>query len=155
MGCAALSRWHIASVAALKARALDFDFNHNTMRRLIRIVIIIFVEIVPFIVSAQTDSSKTDSSTVGLPGVVVSASRRKEQILQAPVSVEKMDVNSIRQSAQPSFFDAIENIKKAQKNGLSEDASKDAENDIQELTDRYISLVDKHLSSKEKDIMAV
>jgi len=51
--------------------------------------------------------------------------------------------------------DAIESIKKAQKNGLSEDASKDAENDIQELTDRYISLVDKHLSSKEKDIMAV
>ena len=51
--------------------------------------------------------------------------------------------------------DAIESIKKAQKNGLSEDASKDAENDIQELTDRYITLVDKHLSSKEKDIMAV
>jgi ribosome recycling factor len=51
--------------------------------------------------------------------------------------------------------DAIESIKKAQKNGLSEDATKDAENDIQELTDRYISLVDKHLSSKEKDIMAV
>jgi len=51
--------------------------------------------------------------------------------------------------------DAIESIKKAQKNGLSEDASKDAEADIQELTDRYISLVDKHLSTKEKDIMAV
>ena len=51
--------------------------------------------------------------------------------------------------------DAIESIKKAQKNGLSEDAAKDAENDIQELTDRFISLVDKHLASKEKDIMAV
>ncbi|HEY6955209.1 MAG TPA: ribosome recycling factor [Flavisolibacter sp.] len=51
--------------------------------------------------------------------------------------------------------DAIENIKKAQKNGLSEDAAKDAENDIQQLTDKFISLVDKHLASKEKDIMAV
>jgi len=51
--------------------------------------------------------------------------------------------------------EAIESIKKAQKNGLSEDASSDAENDIQELTNRYILLVDKHLSSKEKDIMAV
>jgi len=60
----------------------------------------------------------------------------------------KVAIRSIRR-------DAIESIKKAQKNGLSEDASKDAENDIQELTDRYISLVDKHLSSKEKDIMAV
>jgi len=51
--------------------------------------------------------------------------------------------------------DAIENIKKAEKNGLSEDAAKDAENDIQQLTDRFIALVDKHLASKEKDIMAV
>jgi ribosome recycling factor len=51
--------------------------------------------------------------------------------------------------------DAIESVKKAQKNGLSEDAAKDAENDIQELTNSYIILVDKHLASKEKDIMAV
>jgi ribosome recycling factor len=51
--------------------------------------------------------------------------------------------------------DAIESIKKAQKNGLSEDAAKDAENDIQEVTNRYIALVDKHLASKEKDIMSV
>jgi len=51
--------------------------------------------------------------------------------------------------------DAIESIKKAQKNGLSEDAAKDAEADIQAITDKYISLVEKHLTSKEKDIMAV
>jgi ribosome recycling factor len=51
--------------------------------------------------------------------------------------------------------DAIESIKKAQKNGLSEDAAKDAEADIQTVTDKYISLVEKHLTSKEKDIMAV
>jgi ribosome recycling factor len=51
--------------------------------------------------------------------------------------------------------EAIESIKKSQKNGLSEDAAKDAENDIQQLTDRFIALVDKHLASKEKDIMAV
>ena len=51
--------------------------------------------------------------------------------------------------------DAIENIKKAQKNGLSEDAAKDAEADVQALTDRYIALVDKHLASKEKEIMSV
>ena len=51
--------------------------------------------------------------------------------------------------------DAIEGIKKLQKNGLSEDEAKDAEADAQELTNRYIVLVDKHLASKEKDIMAV
>src|SRR6476619_8396509 len=51
--------------------------------------------------------------------------------------------------------DAIESIKKAQKNGLSEDAAKDAEAEVQELTNSYISLVDKHPASKEKDIMSV
>lgn len=51
--------------------------------------------------------------------------------------------------------DAIEGIKKLQKNGLSEDASKDAEADVQEVTNRYINLVDKHLATKEKEIMAV
>jgi ribosome recycling factor len=49
----------------------------------------------------------------------------------------------------------IEEIKKLQKDGLSEDAAKDAEGEIQELTDKFISLVDKHLAKKEKEIMAV
>ena len=51
--------------------------------------------------------------------------------------------------------DALESIKKAQKNGLSEDAAKDAEADIQDLTNRFIAVVDKHLAAKEKEIMAV
>src|SRR5919112_4125182 len=48
--------------------------------------------------------------------------------------------------------DAIEGIKKLQKNGLSEDAAKDAEADVQEVTNRYITAVDKHLATKEKEI---
>jgi ribosome recycling factor len=51
--------------------------------------------------------------------------------------------------------DGIESIKKLQKNGLSEDAAKDAEADMQELTNQYIALVDKHLASKEKEIMSI
>jgi len=51
--------------------------------------------------------------------------------------------------------DSIEHIKKLQKDGLSEDAAKDAEKDIQATTDKYISLVDKHLAAKEKEMMAV
>ena len=51
--------------------------------------------------------------------------------------------------------DAIENIKKLQKNGLSEDAAKDAEADIQELTNKFIAKVDKHLEAKEKEIMSI
>ena len=51
--------------------------------------------------------------------------------------------------------DAIEQIKKLQKDGLSEDAAKDGEGEMQEMTNNYISLVEKHLETKEKEIMSV
>jgi ribosome recycling factor len=51
--------------------------------------------------------------------------------------------------------DAIEHIKRLQKNGLSEDIAKDAETNIQNITDKFITTVDKHLISKEKEIMSV
>ena len=51
--------------------------------------------------------------------------------------------------------DVIEGIKKLQKEGLSEDGVKDAEAIVQQLTDKYISIVDKHLATKEKEIMAI
>lgn len=76
--------------------------------------------------------------------------RRRELVKRCQGEGEhsKVAIRNIRR-------DAIESIKKAQKNGLSEDAAKDAEGDIQTITDRYIALVDKHLTSKEKEIMAV
>ena len=51
--------------------------------------------------------------------------------------------------------DGIEEIKKLQKDGLSEDIAKDAEKNVQEITDKFIVLVDKHLASKEKEMMSV
>src|SRR5215203_4455234 len=60
----------------------------------------------------------------------------------------KVSIRNIRR-------DAIEHIKRLQKNGLSEDATKDAEANVQGLTDKFIAAVDKHLSLKEKEIMVV
>jgi ribosome recycling factor len=60
----------------------------------------------------------------------------------------KVAVRSIRR-------DAIEQIKKLQKGGLSEDEAKDAEAEVQDLTNKQISLIDKHLAQKEKEIMVV
>ncbi|RYF86733.1 MAG: ribosome recycling factor [Chitinophagaceae bacterium] len=76
--------------------------------------------------------------------------RRKELVKRCQGEGEqtKVAIRNIRR-------DAIENIKKAQKNGLSEDAAKDAEADMQEVTNRYIALTDKHLAAKEKEIMVV
>jgi iron complex outermembrane receptor protein len=64
----------------------------------------------PVISKAQEESRKTDS-IAELPGVVVTATRQKEKILQSPVSIEKLETETIRRFAQPSFFDAIENVK--------------------------------------------
>ncbi|MGE5519454.1 MAG: ribosome recycling factor [Candidatus Dadabacteria bacterium] len=76
--------------------------------------------------------------------------RRKELVKRCQGEGEhtKVAVRNIRR-------DAVESIKKAQKNGLSEDAAKDAEDEVQQVTNRYIALVDKHLERKEKEIMAV
>ena len=76
--------------------------------------------------------------------------RRRELVKRANGEGEhsKVAIRNIRR-------DNIESIKKLQKDGLSEDAGKDAEKEIQAITDKYIGLVDKHLAQKEKEIMSV
>ncbi|RPA69534.1 TonB-dependent receptor [Cyclobacteriaceae bacterium YHN15] len=43
--------------------------------------------------------------------IVVSASRVEESVLQSPVTVERMDIISIREAPQPNFYDALNNMK--------------------------------------------
>ena len=76
--------------------------------------------------------------------------RRRELVKRTNAEGEhaKIAIRNIRR-------DSIEQIKKLQKDGLSEDAAKDGEKEVQEITDSYILLVDKHLEAKEKEIMAV
>ncbi len=76
--------------------------------------------------------------------------RRKELVKRCNGEGEnaKVSIRNIRR-------EAIEHIKKLQKEGLSEDECKDAEKDAQDITDKFISLVEKHLSAKEKEIMSV
>ncbi|MDI9340506.1 MAG: ribosome recycling factor [Sediminibacterium sp.] len=51
--------------------------------------------------------------------------------------------------------EAMEHIKKLQKDGLPQDEAKDAETKIQNLTDQYVAKTDKHIEQKEKEIMTV
>ena len=76
--------------------------------------------------------------------------RRRELVKRCNTEGEngKVSIRNIRR-------DAIEQIKRLQKDGLSEDAAKDAEAAVQEQTNRFISLVEKHLEAKEKEIMVV
>ncbi len=43
--------------------------------------------------------------------IVISASRVAENILESPVTVEKMDILAIQQTAAPNFFEAVAHIK--------------------------------------------
>ena len=43
--------------------------------------------------------------------VIVSASRMEESVMKSPVSVEKLDIRAIRETAAPSFYDALANLK--------------------------------------------
>jgi len=54
------------------------------------------------------DSTKT----IQLGELVISASRLQESISKSPVSIEKLSLRAIQQSAAPSFFDALENVKR-------------------------------------------
>lgn len=76
--------------------------------------------------------------------------RRRELYKKASAEGEhsKVAIRNIRR-------DAIEHVKKLEKEGLSEDEAKDGETSIQEITDRFIVLVEKHLAAKEKEMMAV
>ncbi len=51
--------------------------------------------------------------------VVVTASRISESILKSPVTIEKLDLRTIKQSPAPTFFDALENLKGVQMTTLS------------------------------------
>jgi ribosome recycling factor len=76
--------------------------------------------------------------------------RRRDLVKQV-----KHEGENARVSIRNARRDALEEIKKMQKNGLAEDLAKDAETRIQKLTDSFNKKVDEHLDKKEKEILTV
>ena len=76
--------------------------------------------------------------------------RRKQLNKQCGKEGEQAKV-SIRNSRR----DIIDKLKKGIKDGLAEDAEKDAEDKLQKLHDKYIKKIDELLAAKEKEIMTV
>jgi len=67
-------------------------------------------EIVVSTANSNLNISLKEQATLG-QDVVVSASRIEESVLESPVTIEKMDIRAIRESAAPSFYDALRNMK--------------------------------------------
>ncbi len=76
--------------------------------------------------------------------------RRMELVKQAKTEGENCKI-SIRNFRR----DANDEIKGMVKDGLAEDEAKDAEDEVQSLTNKCIAELDKHLEHKENEIMTV
>ncbi|MDE6484069.1 MAG: ribosome recycling factor [Duncaniella sp.] len=76
--------------------------------------------------------------------------RRKALVKQSKAEAEQAKV-SVRNARR----DAIDGLKKAIKQGLSEDAEKDAETQAQKLHDKYLKKIDELFAAKEKEILTV
>ena len=76
--------------------------------------------------------------------------RRKDLVKRCKTEGEnaKISLRSIRKEANDA-------IKKELKKGITEDEAREAETKIQLTTDGFISKVDKHLETKEKEVMTV
>lgn len=76
--------------------------------------------------------------------------RRKELVKQS-----KGEVENARISLRNARRDAVEAFKKAVKEGMPEDESKDGESQVQKLLEKYSKMVDAAFEKKEKEIMTV
>lgn len=131
----------VGNLSVMDARTLSIQpWEKNMLQPIERAIIASNIGINP----------QNDGNIIRLFLPPLTEERRKELVKRSNVEGEhgKVSIRSIRR-------ESIEQVKKLQKDGLSEDVAKDAEKDIQEMTDKYISIIEKHLAFKEKEIMAV
>ena len=131
----------VANVSTLDARTISIQpWEKNMLQPIERGIMHANIGITP----------QNDGNIIRLFLPPLTEERRKELVKKCNGEGEqaKVSIRNIRR-------DGIEQIKKLQKDGTSEDACKDAEKEAQDTTDKYIALVEKHLAAKEKEIMAV
>ena len=76
--------------------------------------------------------------------------RRRQLVKQSKSEAENAKV-SVRNARR----EAIDGLKKEVKQGLSEDAERDAEAEVQKLHDRFMKRIDEIFAEKEKEILTV
>ncbi len=131
----------VANITVLDARTISIQpWEKNMVQAIERSIMAANIGVTP----------QNDGVQIRLFMPPLTEERRRELVKKAGGEGEqsKVVIRNIRR-------DAIEQVKKLQKDGLSEDAAKDAEKEIQEVTDKFILLVDKHLAAKEKEMMSV
>lgn len=131
----------VANITAMDARTISVQpWEKNMLQVIERAIIAANIGINP----------QNDGNIIRLFLPPLTEERRKELVKRCNGEGEqaKVSIRNIRRVA-------IEDVKKLQKDGLSEDAAKDAETEAQAMTDKHIGLVEKLLAAKEKEIMSV
>ncbi len=131
----------VANITATDARTISIQpWEKNMLQPIERAIIASNIGLNP----------QNDGIVIRLFLPPLTEERRRELVKRVNGEGEqaKIAIRNIRR-------ESIEQIKKLQKDGLSEDVAKDAEKHAQELTDKHIALIDKHLEAKEKEIMTV
>ena len=93
---------------------------------------------------------QNNGETIRINVPALTEERRKELVKKARTAGENAKVG-VRNARR----DAIETLKKLQKEGLPEDSEKDFEDEVQKLTDNFSKKVEEILVAKEKDMMTV
>ncbi|MDR0750789.1 MAG: ribosome recycling factor [Tannerellaceae bacterium] len=78
-----------------------------------------------------------------------------EERRRALARQSKQEAENAKISVRNARRDAIEQLKKSIKDGVPEDAEKDAEGEVQKIHDKFIKRVDELYAAKEKEIMTV
>lgn len=93
----------------------------------------------------------SDGMVIRLSFPPLTADRRKQlsKDVKAMGETAKVAIRNVRR-------DMTEDVKKLEKSdNMPEDAVKDAQNEVQKLTDKYIGIVDSVVDEKEKEVLTV
>lgn len=131
----------VANVATMDARTLTVQAWEKNMLN----------EIAKGIMNANLGLNPQNNGEMLIIQVpALTEERRKDLVKKAKAEGEhaKVGVRNHRK-------DALDMVKSLKNDGLSEDMAKDAETEIQNITNRFIKKVDDLVDAKEKDIMTL
>jgi ribosome recycling factor len=86
---------------------------------------------------------------IPMPPLTEETRRDLVKVVRQDGEAAKVAIRNIRRDANGDFKSLLK------EKDISEDEERDAEGEVQQLTDKYVSEVDKVLAEKEKDLMEV
>jgi ribosome recycling factor len=131
----------VASVTVPDARTILIQpWDKNMIRTIEKAIIDSNIGLTP----------SNNGETIRLSIPPLTEERRKELVKQVKGVAENARI-SLRNTRR----DAVENFKKAQKEGMPEDEAKDGETQAQKIYEKFMKQVDVLFEKKEKEIMTV